>query len=540
MQNCSAAITILVTLLAISPGFAQSATTIRGRLTHRGKPEAGVKVMIIGIKNMVSTSSDTNGNYRFDGVEPDEYQLVTESSLFVRQGKWAGIEAASLTVTTSQPEITVDLELIRAGIVTGVVRDENGKPSAGKYVQVDRLDESDEVITDDSHERGLYLTDSAGNYRALGLPPGRYRVSAGQGVGTVSPIDETRSAGKRTFYPSTSLANEAAVVEVSGGEEVKHVDIRMLPPFKLYSVSGYVVDATTGDRVSNTTVAFDTLPGKSSSRGEATPSYLVGNDGRFKFTEVRPGTYSLYVASNYSGKASTSTYTGVLQVTVTDQDIDGIELLVHTSTASLSGQVDVDGVSPGELVSDIRLMALVRGAHRAEDARFYYATIEPDGRFTFAGLIPGEASISAMSAGQCPGGLTRLRTERDGQLVKPLFEIRAGENITGVRAYFACGQGRIQGRVTASGSGTRHIAKFRITAVQLNGWSNNMRTPAEIDAQGYFTLENLVEGEYELRAAIVRSAEEVTSDAPEKSVTQRVTVARGQTAQVILRIEVGK
>lgn len=300
------------------------------------------------------------------------------------------------------------------------------------------------------------------------------------------------------------------------------------------------MDAATGERVTNTTVAFDTLPETSSSRGDPTPSYFVGVDGQFKFTEIRPGSYGLYVSSNYSGKASTSTYTHVLPVIVTDQDIDGIELLVHTSTATLSGQIEVDGMSPDDLVSDLRLTAMLRGAHRAGDARLYHATIERDGRFVFSGLIPGDASILVMSAGRCPGGLTRLRIERDGQLVRPRFEIRTGENITGVHAVFACGQGRIQGRVMTLGEQSQDLVEFRITAVQLNASGENIRTPIEIDGQGNFSLENLVEGEYELRATVVRSGLAISSSAPVESVTQKVSVARGQTSQVTLRIELKK
>src|SRR5262249_23569311 len=79
----------------------------------------------------------------------------------------------SITLDEGESRDSVDIALVRGGVITGRVTDDEGKPLIGAGLQLLSVDEKG-----DSQWRGDYKvdweTDDRGVYRIYGLPAGRY------------------------------------------------------------------------------------------------------------------------------------------------------------------------------------------------------------------------------------------------------------------------------------------------------------------------------------------------------------------------------
>src|SRR5258708_8572099 len=96
-----------------------------------------------------------------------------------------------VTIADAQAAANTDLRLIRGGVITGAVLEEDGEPLVRALVSVQRYQyvQGQRQLT----PAGADQTDDRGQYRVFGLPPGDYYVSvsaAGLGQG-----------GGRGFHP---------------------------------------------------------------------------------------------------------------------------------------------------------------------------------------------------------------------------------------------------------------------------------------------------------------------------------------------------
>ena len=125
------------------------------------------------------STTDQDGKYRITNVTPGTYEVIPASPAYVAtEGR------KSLIVGKNETVENIDIALERGGVITGKVTDADGHPVIEETVYVaatkaQRLPYFREVRTDD---RGIY--------RAYGVPPGGYKVSAGRDANSLwqSPI----------------------------------------------------------------------------------------------------------------------------------------------------------------------------------------------------------------------------------------------------------------------------------------------------------------------------------------------------------------
>src|SRR5262249_44079735 len=151
------------------------------------------------------------------------------------------------TVTLDEGEVRekIDFALIRGGVMTGKVMDDEGAPLIARRLQLYGVDEQGQK----RNYQGPFVyemseTDDRGVYRIYGLPPGRYIISAGG--------DPLRGGGGKfalTYHPDTTDEKQAKVIEIKEGSEVTDVDIRFGSARKTYEAAGRVVDRETGKPV---------------------------------------------------------------------------------------------------------------------------------------------------------------------------------------------------------------------------------------------------------------------------------------------------
>jgi hypothetical protein len=79
------------------------------------------------------------------------------------------------------------------------------------------------------------------------------------------------------------------------------------------------------------------------------------------------------------------------------------------------------------------------------------------------------------------------------------IEIEAGQHLTGVRLVLAYGTFKLRGELKIVGGAAPDGLRFRVNASRVDQPAQGP-SPADVDARGQFLFENLLPGEYEVRA----------------------------------------
>jgi protocatechuate 3,4-dioxygenase beta subunit len=523
----------------------QNTGSISGRVTVQGKPLAGIvlglqsqaSATLLPLSNASRAESDTEGHYQFRGVAPGTYQITVLNPLYVLPVADRFAQAPSITITIAEDENITDahVDLVRGGIVTGKVVGPEGRPLIEQYVQLDRLDARGNPNAVMPINRLPYDTDDRGIYRIIGVLPGRYRVSSGEGEGSVMRMPGRKSY-PRTFHPDTTDVAQAKIIEVAEGSEVTGVDIQLSQPPKAFTIVGRVVDAETNEPVPNFSIIYSAARADGNFSGMGGTTMTNGN-GDFRIEAVRQGRYGVYAGSRTLPQPSDSRYSDPVVVEVLDGDATGVEIRIKRG-GTISGVVIVEGVTDPTILaglSETRLMIYVDTPARTM-MMTSYVKIASDGSFRFEGVRPGKARINPMPGPTAPP-VKLIRIERDGVSV-PGIDIGPGENVTGVRIVFAYGTGIVRGQVIVKGGNLPEGTNFFISAQRTDGSSGG--ASARSDLRGSFVLEKLPPGQYELVAQPSPSSNVPLPPELHRrfaAIRQSVTVANGQTVTVAFTVD---
>jgi hypothetical protein len=529
--------------------------SISGRVTIGGEPAVNAVVTVAEtdlkpdagsseapIPRQLRTRTDGDGRYLVSGLAEGRYIVSAMLKAFVDPGKPFDNRGLNRTVTLDEGEgrEKIDFTLIRGGVMTGKVMDDEGAPLIAKRVSLYTLDEQGQK----SYYQGPFMyemsqTDDRGVYRIYGLPPGRYVICAG-GVGD----------GKfaTTWHPDTTDEKQARIIEIKEGGEVTEADIRFGSARKTYEVAGRVVDRETGKPVPRIYVSCGGGTGKDGSGPRYSNSAAADEQGNFRLTGLPPGRYQAMI-SDYEGKTG---YTGeATEFEVTNDNVSDVEVKVFQG-ATISGVVFIEGADAAakNKLQSMSVMPNIRAANGASPASHYpnYAKVNADGGFTLRGLPAGKVSFNVTGFGS---RAPIKRIERDGVEIKDAIEVRPGEEITGVRIMLYQAQGRVRGQVQIAGGALPDGLRLhaRATRSEPAGEANpSDRIPvahniisrsAFIDDKGRFVIEELPVGEYDLFIATVR---QTANGNREDSVwsNQRVTVSENAETPVTITIDLNK
>ena len=502
--------------------------SVSGRVTIAGKPAANAVITVtetdlepdagesgLRIPLQAKTRTDGDGRYLVGGLAEGRYVVSAMLKAFVAAADF-GDHNLSLTVTLDEGEARekIDFALIRGGVMTGKVMDDEGAPLVARHVQLYTVNEQGQK----GNYRGPFAyemgeTDDRGVYRIYGLPPGRYIISAG-GVGGGDPIRGGGGKFALTYHPDTTDETQARVIEIKEGSEVTDIDIRFGSARKTYEAAGRVVDRETGKPVPRIHVSSRSESEMGGSRSVFSTTAIADLQGAFKLSGLPPGRYQTVAMDSLGETGYTS---DAAEFEITNDNVSGVEVKVFLG-ASVSGIVVIEGAdtTAGKQLQSITIYPSVSppidaagDANACSPGRQFLTPgrVNADGSFTIKGLQACGVSFSLSSF---DGGLRIKRIERDGVEVKDAIGVRPGERVSGVRIVAHRAQGRIRGQVRIAGGplpdGWRlDVSASRPTSADESRSGARMPVSAEgtggyafVDEKGRFVIEGLPAGEYDL------------------------------------------
>jgi protocatechuate 3,4-dioxygenase beta subunit len=308
--------------------------TFSGKVTIKGKGAPGITVGLIRIEESSQQPTgqraltDDQGNYRITNVGPGKYVLTVAAPGLIPASGSDGNK--TFLISKSEAVENVDFALARGGVITGKVTDTGGRPLIEEYISL--------VPVDYGNGSFRYMpsntrTDDRGIYRLFGVPPGKYRIAAGQENNFGS-----RGGGyRRVFHPAAEEASQATIIEVSEGSEATDVDITLPELIVNYSAYGRIIDGDTGQPVANVSYGVQKYLSEGSTVSLSTGAFS-SKDGEFKFDNLSPGKYAVFVEV----PPNSDWRSDYLRFEVIDQDVTGL-IVKTTKGASASGVIVLEG-----------------------------------------------------------------------------------------------------------------------------------------------------------------------------------------------------
>lgn len=224
------------TPLEVESQPARSTASITGRVVASGGnfPIANARVLARaagGPSSMRMANTDDDGRFQLTNLTPANYVIRVVAAGYV-----ADLVPADAPAEFHRPGENVTVRMIKGGVITGRVVNQNGQPMALARVRAVRVrDEAGNAVRDSAARD--WTTDDRGVYRAYGLEPGAYVVSA-----NLTNMYRQLSETGPTYHPSATL-DTATHVNVIAGNESGGIDIRYRPEHA-YTVRGTVVGNT--------------------------------------------------------------------------------------------------------------------------------------------------------------------------------------------------------------------------------------------------------------------------------------------------------
>jgi protocatechuate 3,4-dioxygenase beta subunit len=521
------------------PAPPKEPASVSGQVTIAGKGASGVTVVatagnsIFDTKTVAKATTDDEGNYKLSGLPPGRLRVFPLVKAFVAKANddYKGAEE-SINVGEGEVVTEIDFELVRGGVVTGRITDADGRPIIGERVSVVKEDSTEFVMPMTMFDGGRYQTDDRGVYRIYGLQPGNYKVSVGQAAaeGGVTVMGLGGSQYVKTFYPGVQDKEKATLIEVKEAGEIRNIDITVNKPGSGFSASGRVVDADSGQPVSNVYIAHSSINEKDQDLGGMNFTGVQADaNGKFRLEGLRPGHYAVYI---FAVKADNSTYSEPAQFEITSGDVTGIEIKIR-SGATLSGVAVLDNPDPSSatLLQTVSLIAYSQ--KKGGGPSYSRSQIAADGSFQFGGLAPGKTNIHVQGFPP-PKGLTLERTEVNGVEQTEGIELTAGQKLSGVRLVFVYGTGSVRGEIKIEDD--REAGLLEVEIRSAPGDARRFSRTTLVDDRSHFVLENIPPGNYEFVVRIKTYGNEERPGSPELG-KQVVTVTNGTEVKLNLTIK---
>ena len=488
-----------------SPKSADEPTrgTISGKVVNEsGQPLAGASAFVRAVNSTTAprmVATDADGNFQVNNLEPALYVVSANSPAY--------------TSTPGDPNTpayyrigdSVNLQLVRGGVITGTVTNALGEPVISVRVRAvmvrNAKGQSPGPVYFGSMEQS---TDDRGVYRIYGLSPGTYLVSAGGSTMMQSFQFNPYDTDVPTYAPS-STRDDGAEVSVRAGEE-STVDIRYR------AEAGHTVSGTVkvSGPTSGATVTLMPVG------GVVTPaSMFQGPAARgFSFNGISDGEYEVvaqeFVQSQTPGM-SLMMLSDPKRITVKGANVGGIEL-IPKPLASVSGRLVLEPSKVPECQGKrpplfVETLVQLRRPEKDAEQRTFGGTGSPDanGAFVLRNLSPGKYQfeprfyarywyLQSVTMGAAPATTTKAQTSRINAAANWTV-VKSGDQLTNLTITLAEGAASIRGKLTSSEPASGVV--LYLVPSEADKADDVLRFfVTDIAADGTFALNNLPPGRY--------------------------------------------
>jgi hypothetical protein len=474
-------------------------------------------------------------------------------------------------VGAGETHVDVTLNMGRGAAISGTVRDARGRPAPNVEVLV-RPAASDIEARLPIRSNDAILTDDRGMYRAFGLAPGSYVVVAlpqltygpaelhamtpaeidaalrslqtPQKPGTPPAAADTRSSPRRmyvpVFHPQTTSQSDAATIKAGAGDDIGGIDVTLML-VSAVNIEGQVLRPD-GASLAGTQVIISGAGSRMPITFASAPVQAVrpGPDGRFKYSNVAPGTYVV------TARTQDRLLFATAQVTAGADDIRGLTLAMQPALtfggsvridASASAQPRLSGLPialqpPGGRGGGIGVMNNTSIGLRPSAS----GAIAADGTFEITGVLPGTYGVSLTP----PTGWRLRSVMVDGRDM--LDEVMTlDRSVPGAVVTLTDRPTELSGSIQPQAG--RPAAEFDVLvfSVESKHWFKGSRRTktARPDSDGRYAIKDLPAGDYWIAAiedadpaylADPRFLEQVTRAAI------RTTIADGERKRLDLKV----
>lgn len=446
-----------------------------------------------------------DGSFVFDGLPAGRYTVAAAKEAYVTMNYGAArpTRPGTAVLLGSGETRRVTLRLPRGAVITGAVVDADGGPVHG--VVVTALAYRYVGLT--GEQRALPAgvsaipSDDRGSYRIFGLPAGDYVIMAqARWIGPM-PSNDVRTVSHDTlssraislvpsYHPASTDVARAGKVTVAAGEERGGVDVQMqyVPLATVSGAAPVIADVHTYVSLIRTGEVF----GVDGSRGSH-----AGENGRFTFTGILPGQYTVIARSNPPG----GNLWGKAEIVVDGEDIANIAIAMQPAL-KISGRVVFEGTRPPPPLAGLQLPGVAVTNLGNTGMMLPDVTIEPGNRFSMADITPGEYRILRpdLPGVRAPAGGWWLKSivANGHELLDARVDIRQSAEDAVVT--FSDQASEVSGRVTDAQLSPLAAQTVLVFSTDRSTWFFNSRRIAAVrtDAEGRYVVRNLPPGEYRI------------------------------------------
>jgi protocatechuate 3,4-dioxygenase beta subunit len=454
----------------------------------------------MNIRRFVTT--DAEGRYEFAELPAARYTIGASKGGYVslQYGQQRPFEPGRPIALANGQELTqIDIALPRGSVITGRITDEFGEPIANAGVQVQRYQygPGGQRRLTFAGQNAFASTDDLGQFRAFGLMPGEYVISANARAGFAlaqgaSGANDTNEGYPPTYYPGTTNPAEAQTITVGLGDELS-IQLTLMA-VRMARISGTVVDSE-GKPVSG---AMLTLRSASGGGVMTMTAGQSGSDGSFTLMNVPPGEHHVDVRPTIRTPDAPPEF-GSVPIVVGSDNITGLRIATGRG-ATISGRVTFEGTAdrtgsatpPRVTVLPVEPQAmppLPLGGDPMSNG-----LIAADGSFQLRGTS-GTVVFRVVT----PPAWTLKSVILDGENITDVpYELKASENVDGLRIVLTDRVTDISGGVSNSrGQSLKDyvVVIHPATAVTGNA-ATRFTSIARPDQDGRFRVRRMPPGEY--------------------------------------------
>jgi protocatechuate 3,4-dioxygenase beta subunit len=451
------------------------------------------------------TTTDAAGHFLIERVESGRYYLDAYREGYVpsRYGQSDPREyGAMLSLAPGQKISDLIFRMQRYAVITGRVVDEDGQPMV--RVHVDAL-RSIRAHDSTKLEQGDWAqTDDQGVYRIFNLVPGRYAVRASltEGDGLYFGDNETpqrdgkdpRSDYQPMYFPGTTDATRAAILDLKSGDEVPRVDFSFASSAlaKTYRIRGRVANSMSAELGP---IVVAAMPHDPELAAMAEPDMHLSaradaKTGAFMIDQVPPGTYTVVAETFEDNKMRSTTQA----VSVTDADADGL-LLVLTRGIQISGSVRFEG-SAATAAERVRVLLQPKDQEFASES---VSPVQKDGTFTLTEVADGEYSVRVLS--NCVVCYTKAAAAGSTNLLKTGTVVSSGDGPGSIEIVYSANTGTASGTVTGADDLPAPGAYVMLVPESgVRGTEDDTKSDAITDQYGRFEIRGVPPGHYKALA----------------------------------------